>query len=192
MDAEALARRSQKGDREAFARIYELYAKRIYAYLYYRSCSRETAEDLTATVFMKALEKLDGFRPELGGFSGWIYAIARNALADHFRRRDQTVSLESVVSDVWDLPGCDDVALDAENRELWETVKSFVAALGSEQREILLLRVWDDLPYAEIARISGKTEGACKMCFSRALSSLREAMPLSLFIAFLMMKPPAA
>jgi RNA polymerase sigma-70 factor, ECF subfamily len=186
--AEALAKASQGGDREAFGRLYDLYAKRIYAYLYYRSLKREEAEDLTAAVFLRALENLPGFRPEQGSFSGWIYGIARNALKDHFRSRSRNTQAEA--TDLWDLPDSFSVELEAENRDLWERLKPHLSALPIDQREILILRTWDELPYKEIAGIVGKSEDACKMTYSRALGILREAMPLSLLIVFLAARPP--
>jgi RNA polymerase sigma-70 factor, ECF subfamily len=185
---ERLAAASRDGDREAFGRLYDLYAKRIYAYLYYRSLKREEAEDLTAAVFLRALENLPGFRPEQGSFSGWIYGIARNALKDHFRSRSRKAEPEA--SDLWDLPDSFSVELEAENRDLWERLKPHLSALPIEQREILILRTWDELPYKEIALIVGKSEDACKMSYSRALGVLREAMPLSLLIVFLAARPP--
>jgi RNA polymerase sigma-70 factor (ECF subfamily) len=196
--AERLAAASRDGDREAFSRLYDLYAKRIYAYLYYRSLDRESAQDLTSAVFLKALEGLAGFRPELGGFSRWIYGIARNALRDHFRALSRTVSLEGA-ADLWDfpdaggLPAAAGLEIEAENRDLWERLKPHFAALPSEQREILILRTWDELPYKDIAQILGKSENACKMSYSRSLARLREAMPLCLLLAFLLAsKPPIA
>jgi RNA polymerase sigma-70 factor, ECF subfamily len=192
MDADRLAERSRLGDREAFGKLYELFAKRIYAYFYYRSFSRETAEDLTSAVFVSALEGLDGFRSRSGGFSAWIYAIARNALADHYRRSSRVEALGDPAAGVWDLPDGTDLELEAENRDRWERLKPYLSKLPGEQREILIMRIWDELSYGEIAGIMGKNEGACKMAYSRALSFLRDAMPLSLFIAFLCAKAPIA
>jgi RNA polymerase sigma-70 factor, ECF subfamily len=190
-EAERLAARSRDGDREAFGRLYGLFARRIYAYLYYRCLDRDCAEDLAAAVFLRVLEGLDGFRPELGCFSGWIHGIARNALRDHFRSRSRTVSLGEA-ADLWELPDAAAHEVEAENRDLWERLKPHLAGLSSEQREIVILRTWDELPYKDIAELLGKTEGACKMAYSRALSLLREAMPLSLLLAFLAARPPIA
>ena len=189
--AGALARRSRDGDREAFGRLYDLYSKRIYAYLFYRTLSREAAEDLAGAVFLRVLEGLDGFRPESGSFSAWIYGIARNALRDHYRESARVASLGEM-SDLWEASDAGSLEIEAENRDLWERLKPHLAALTREQREIVILRTWDELPYAEIALMLGKTEGACKMSYSRSLSLLREAMPLSLLIAFLAAKPPIA
>lgn len=188
---EALARASRDGEREAFGKLYDLYAKRIYAYLYYRTLRRESAEDLTGAVFLKALEGLQGFRPESGSFSTWIYGIARNALADHFRSRSRSDSPGEDL-DLWEAPDAGSLELEAENRDLWERLQPHLAALDREQREIIILRIWDELPYAQIALMLGKTESACKMSYSRSLALLREAMPLSLLIAFMAAKPPIA
>lgn len=190
-EAEALAAASHGGDREAFGRLYDLYARRIYSYLYYRTLRRECAEDLTGSVFLKALEGLPGYRPGPGGFSAWIYGIARNALRDHFRALSRAAS-PSGEADLWECPDAGRMEMEAENRDLWERLQPHLAALTAEQREIVILRTWDELPYREIARILDKTEDACKMSYSRSLSLLREAMPLSLLIAFLAAKPPVA
>ncbi len=205
MEIDGLALRSREGDREAFGRLYDIFSKRIYSYIYYRTLRRETAEDLMAAVFLKALEGLGGYDPGPGGFSAWLYGIARNAIADHYRRESRLVSLEDGAGGVWDIvansdgansdvvasgAAADDLVLDAENRDLWERVRPLLAGLSSEQREILVMRIWDGMSHAEIARVLGKSEGACKMAFSRALASLRAAAALSLLVAFLAAMPP--
>lgn len=188
---EDLALAGARGDRAAFGELYDLYAKRIYAYLYYRSLDREEAEDLTASVFLRALEKLPSFRPERGCFSGWIYGIARNALTDHFRAASRRADGREAV-DLWELPDSGSVEIEAENRDLWERLRPHLSALSAEQREILILRTWDELPYGEIALIVGKSEDACKASYCRSIKALRAAMPFSLLIAFMAAKPPIA
>jgi RNA polymerase sigma-70 factor (ECF subfamily) len=179
-DAERqLALRSKAGDREAFAGLYDAYAERIHRYLYYRVQDRPTAEDLTSTVFMKALANVHRLDPEKGTVSAWLYTIARNALTDHFRSRRTTVDIE----DVWDaLAGGSDVARDAETAERLKDVDIHLQRLPAAQREIVILRLWDGLSYAEIAESTGKSEAACKMAYSRGINALRSAMPLSAFI----------
>ena len=191
-EVERLAAASRDGDREAFGRLYDLYARRIYAYLYYRTLDRESAEDLCGAAFLKALENLGRYRPELGCFSAWIYAIARNALREHFRTRSRNLSLAEA-ADLWEIPDAGELEVEAENRDLWERLQPHLARLPAEQREIVILRTWDELPYKEIALVLGKSEEACKMSYSRALARLREAMPISLLLAFLLTaKPPIA
>src|SRR4030067_1139614 len=71
---------------EAFSEIYEFYLPLIYRYLLRRTGSVETAEDLTAACFEKALRHLDGFQWKDVSFSAWLYRIATNTLVDHYRR----------------------------------------------------------------------------------------------------------
>jgi len=190
MEADMLAQRSREGDREAFGRLYDIFSKRIYSYIYYRTLSRETAEDLTGAAFLKALEGLGGYEPGKGGFAAWIYGIARNAIADHYRRESRLESLDDERgAGLWNLADDADLALDAENRDLWERLKPLLAGMPAEQREILVMRVWDGLSHGEIARILGKSEGACKMAYSRAMATLRATATLSLLAAFLAAMP---
>jgi RNA polymerase sigma factor (sigma-70 family) len=171
-----LVRQALSGDTHAAARLYDAYARRIYDYLYYRCHHRETAEDLASQTFLKALEKLGSFDQEKGSFSAWLHRIARNALIDHFRATKPADDIE----DVFDrLRSGDDPSRDAETAERLRAVEKRVAELPSAQREVVLLRVWDELSYAEIAAITGKSEAACKMSFSRAMSGVREDRELT-------------
>lgn len=191
MDDERLAERGGKGDQGAFAKLYDRYAGRIYAYHYYRTFSRETAEDLTSQTFLKALEGLASYARAKGTFSAWLYGIARNCLIDCVRQRARTVSIDADprVLDAWDLAEDDDFIHDVEERDRWERLKPHFRALDTAAREIIVLRLWDGLSHAEIARLTNRTEAAAKMAYSRALAMLRESMPLALFIAVLIQRP---
>jgi len=91
--AEKWVENAKQGDSEAFGRIYSLFFKKIYCYLYYRCLHRETAEDLTSQVFLRALEKLSTFRAGEGTFFAWMYGIAHNALVDFYRSRVRTLDV---------------------------------------------------------------------------------------------------
>ncbi len=183
-----LAERSRAGDREAFAGLYDAYAQKIYRYLYYRIQNRHTAEDLTSTVFLKALNGIGSFDPEKGSVSAWFYTIARNALTDHFRTQKATVDLE----DVWDaLVDGTDLVRDADTAERLKDVDKHLMTLTAAQRDVVIMRLWDGLSYAEIAEATGKSEAACKMTFSRGITTLRSVMPLTAFLLFLITRPYA-
>lgn len=170
------------GDLEAFDTLYTAHVDAIYRYLYRRTLNRMTAEDLASTTFLKALERIDGFDPSKGRFGGWVMTIAKNVLTDHFRALKPHTDIE----DVWDLSSDDDVAHDLEDREAHAQLREALKQLPKDKREIVLLRVWEDLSYAEIAALTGKTEGNCKVIFSRAMKDLRTLLPLSalLFLLF--------
>ena len=172
------------GDLSAFDALYTAHIDAIYRYLYRRTLHRMTAEDLASTTFLKALEKIDAFDPAKGRFGGWVMTIAKNVLTDHFR----ALKPQTDIDDVWDLRSDDDVAGNLDDKEAHAELRAALAKLPKDKREIVLLRVWEDLSYAEIAALTGKTEGNAKVIFSRAMKDLRELIPLSALL--LLLFPP--
>ncbi len=178
---ERLAEETRNGNPDAFGKLYEKYFDRIYRYLYYRTLHRETAEDLTAHSFMKALDKLSTFNHRKGAFGPWLYRIAGNLLIDHFRKSGKM----ETTSAVWDLPSEEDFIIDVHNKMYWEKLKPVLDTLETDKREIVIMRIWDNLSFPEIAEITEKSVGACKMSFTRTLKILKDTVPISLLMVFI-------
>ena len=88
MYAEELVRRVRANDPLAFEELYERYSPRVFGYLFQRlNGNAEEAEDLTADVFTRVYEKIDGFQPQGAPLSAWVFRIAHNRLIDAVRRR---------------------------------------------------------------------------------------------------------
>lgn len=168
---------SQAGDRNSFGSLYDHFVKKIYNYIYFRTYRRDLTEDIVSQTFLKALEKLGTFKPEKGVFSAWLYRIAHNSLMDHYRQKKGTVNID----DVWDIPGERNVEMDAENRLGWEKLKPLLEKLPARDRDIILMRVWDEMSYREIGEVLGSSEASCKMAYSRAVQALRKVLP-ALFV----------
>jgi RNA polymerase sigma-70 factor (ECF subfamily) len=171
-------------DENWFTRVYDAYAERIYQFIYYKTYHRETAEDLTSHTFLKALENQKRFDPNRGTISAWLYQIARNTVIDHYRTCRYTVS----VHDVWDLASDEDVEVDVENKVQREKIHSVLKGLPVEQRDIIIMRVWQELPYKEIALIMGKSEASLKMMYSRTIARLKQHLALTIIIILLIGK----
>ncbi len=167
--------------KEEFSAIYDSHAEKIYRFIYYKTLHRETAEDLTSHTFMNALEHMDQFDPKRGSITVWLYRIARNLIIDHYRRKRSTVDID----DVWDLASGDDPASEVHDSIRIEEVKAALGKLPREQRDIVILRIWEDMPYKEIALVLEKSESACKMTFSRVMARLREELAVAAFMLFL-------
>ena len=155
---------------ETFTGVYDAYVDRIYRYHYYRTRHRETAEDLTSQTFLKAFEAFPRYDATKASHATWLYTIARHVLIDHLRVSRPSIDIEDAV-DV--LVSRDDIERDVVAREALAKVQGALRLLTPAQREVVLLRVWDGLAYSEIAAVTGKTEDACKMTFSRGVSTLR-------------------
>ncbi|MCU0678942.1 MAG: RNA polymerase sigma factor [Planctomycetes bacterium] len=164
----------QTGQTEEFSRLYDAYIRKIYDFIYYKTTHKETAEDLTSVTFMKALEKIYSFSPAKGTFQAWLYQIARHTVIDHYRSKKDAAD----IADIWDLSGNEDLERDLDLRTKLAAVEKYLAKLKVEQRDIIIMRVWQEMSYAEIAAILGKSEASCKMAYSRAISLLRQNVSL--------------
>jgi RNA polymerase sigma-70 factor, ECF subfamily len=158
-----------------FDKIYDFYLPKIYQYVYYRVRHKQTAEDLTSAIFLKTVQNLHTFRSGSAPFGAWLYRIARNTVIDHTRTHKPTQDLEAA-SEITDKQN---VMEDADNNLKLETVKASVAKLNPEQREILTMRVWDELSHKEISQILEISEGASKVAYSRALSALKQRIQIT-------------
>lgn len=183
-DPEKLTAEALGGDSEAFGRLYEMFFDRIYRYIYYRTLHRETAEDLSSKTFLKALDKLATFNPQKGMFGSWLYRIASNCLVDHFRKSGKV----EYHSGIWDIQSEEDHVIDVHNKLYWEKLKPVLNELPAEKRDLIIMRIWDDLSFREIAELTGKSEAACKMSFGRTLKMLKESVPFSILLLFITFK----
>jgi len=163
----------KQGDLTRFAELYDLYFERIYKFVYYRTFNKELAEDLVSKIFLKSLEAIGKFDNRRGSFSAWLYSVARNTVFDHFRTARQTSDLEAVLN----LAGENSPEQGTETKLVLEKVIKFLKALSADQRDLVIMRVWDGLGFAEIAAITGKSEAGAKMAYSRIMAKLRTAIP---------------
>lgn len=177
-----LGERVTRGDREAFGRLYDAYVEPLYRFVYYKTHHTETAEDLTALIFTKALERTATFAVDKSSFKTWLYTIARSTIIDHYRTERPTTD----IMDAWDLSDAADIMQDTHTKVELEKIKNIMQTLSSDQRDILVLRLWQQLSYAEVAEILGKSEAACKMGYARAIEALRQKLPPAAFVLVLL------
>jgi RNA polymerase sigma-70 factor, ECF subfamily len=165
----------QRGEAGAIARLYDLYADRIYRYVLARTGDPHAAEDLTADVFLRVVQhvqrfKLDATRPA-SSVSAWLYRIAANLVGDYHRvrRRRPVVSIEEEASFEFEGP---DPSQDVERREALERLSAALEKLTEEQRLVVTAKFGDGMSNAQVADWLGKTEGAIEALQHRALRTL--------------------
>ncbi len=162
----------QRGDREAFGVLYDRYAEKIYRFVYFKVLNKDITEDIVSAVFMKAYEKIASFNAQKGNFSQWIYSIARNSVIDHYRTARKNIDIE----DIFDLGEDERTEVKIDARNLLKKVEKYLTKLNPRQREIVTLRVWEELSYREIAEIVGGSEDSVKVMFSRTIRELRSKL----------------
>jgi RNA polymerase sigma-70 factor (ECF subfamily) len=160
---------AKQGDKQAIAELYTGHVDAIYRYIWPRVRDEAIAEDLTAQVFLKALEGLPGYEPSGKPFLAWLYRIAYARVVDHWRKQDRraTLPLDDTLPAREPRPG---ELLEVEDD--WITAIDLLAQLTDDQQEVLMLRFIGEMSLSEVAETMGKTLGATKAVQHRALASL--------------------
>lgn len=144
-DAE-LVRRCLGGDPEAFRPLVEKYQRVLYNVAYRMVHDREDASDLAQGAFVKAYEKLGSYDPAYQFFS-WIYRILVNDTLNFLKRNRPHQSLEPT----WDAAAPGGPREELEARELSRTVRAALMGLAVDYREVVVLRYFAELSYAEMS-----------------------------------------
>lgn len=167
----------QNGNLASFSRLYDFYLDKIYRFIYYRVSHKETAEDLSSQTFLKALKAIDSADFSEKNFSAWIYKIAYNLIIDYYRSDKKEMELDKILN----LSTKENLLEEADKNRKIELIKKAMSFLSPKQRDIVIMRVWDELTYKEISAISGNSEENCKVIFSRAVLKLKENLPVEHF-----------
>jgi len=170
MDEQTLVLRSQEGDQDAFACLYDTYIERIYRYVYFRVADEDVAEDITSQVFLKSWEKLASFQVGPTPFIAWLYRIAHNAVIDYYRTRKVSVPFEqATAAEIGRTDGIDD-KLDRQFER--QQLRIAMAQLTDEQQQVLILKFIGGFSTCQIAQQLGKQQGAIRALQMRALQGL--------------------
>jgi len=184
---EVLMARFQAGDRAALATLVGRHKRPLYNFVLRLVRSPSAAEDLVQDVFVKVVQRAAEL-DQGSRFSTWAYTIARNLCADHLRRTadrqqsspdpprgeaaDAHVPLERTADGRPEVSG----ERTAVGAQLGQRVARGVEALPEEEREVFLLREVADLPFKDIAVITGLPESTVKSRMRSALERLRESL----------------
>ena len=185
---EALMTRYQRGDLAAFGTLVDRHKTPIFNFVLRQIKVPPQAEDLVQEVFLRIIESASSFKHE-AKFTTWAYTIARNLCIDHMRKAsyrrhaslDQRESgvagegpaLGEQVADIHPRASTERTAISSE---IQLKVVAAVEALPNEQREVFLLRHVSNLPFQEIAQITGTPENTVKSRMRYALERLQEAL----------------
>ncbi len=166
-----------RADHAAFAAAFEEHFAAVHGYLR-RRAGDGAAEELAAETFVRAYGAWASFDPGRGTLRGWLFGIAVHLLQDHERgeaRRRRAYARAAETARGEDAEVEASIArLDAAREDA--TIGAALAALRTEEREVLLLTAWAELGYAEIAQVLGVPIGTVRSRLARARRAVRFAL----------------
>ncbi len=150
-----LARRVQKGDRQAFEALLAKYERPIYSFIYHFFQDRALCEDLTQETFLRAYRFIGSFRPK-EKLSTWLFAIAKNLCVDEFRRHQKgtTVNIDSVDPDILvsvDGPGKNPMTVSIVAQET-DIIRRVLTKLPEKYRTCIILYYFNEMSYEDISQ----------------------------------------
>ena len=169
----------------AFETLVERYQNRLVGILFHLVGNREEAEDLCQEVFLRIYKARKGYRPR-AKFSTWLFTIANNLALNHLRskRRNSSVPIgdapansEAVASIAQQLAGRERTpSAQMRQAELADLVREALAVLNEDQKLAVLLNKFEEMSYAEIGDVMGRSSAAVKSLLARARNQLREQL----------------
>jgi RNA polymerase sigma-70 factor (ECF subfamily) len=157
------------GQTEEYADLYRQYLPRILNYIRLRVDGEDLAQDLTAEVFERAVSRQHTLRRR-EAFAAWLFRIARNTVAGHYRRRRATVPLDQAAEQPATNPSPTEEMM---RREELARLTTALATLSEREQEIIRLRFGAELGNKEIAGILRLRAGHVAVILYRALRKLR-------------------
>jgi RNA polymerase sigma-70 factor, ECF subfamily len=169
----------------AFETLVERYQNRLVGILFHLIGNRDEAEDLCQEVFLRIYKARKGYRPR-AKFSTWLFTIANNLALNYLRSKGRNPSVpigggssdsKAVVSVAQQLAGREGTpSTEMRQAELAEIVREALAVLSEDQKLAVLLNKFEEMSYAEIADVMGRSPAAVKSLLARARNQLRERL----------------
>lgn len=175
----ALVERAKTGDSQAVGKLYDQHYQPIFRFIWSRVSDQATAEELTGELFIRMVANLPQYQSSGAPFRAWLYRIARNLIADHYRKHGgwQLVDIAETVHISADEEE-DPMRLIAKKMTI-EQVRQALKQIDSAQREVVELRFLVGLSIKEAAETVDKTVAAVKTLQHRGLKALRDALRVS-------------
>jgi RNA polymerase sigma-70 factor, ECF subfamily len=168
------------GDESALATLINRHQSKIYGFIYSKISDRDLSDDVFQDTFIKVIKTLkSNSYNEEGKFLPWVMRIAHNLIIDHFRRNKkmpmyretEEFSIFSIMSDN---------SSTIENQMITEQVekdlKKIIEELPDDQKEVLVMRIYQDLSFKEISELTGVSINTALGRMRYALMNLRKVI----------------
>ncbi len=166
---DALLGKLAAGDSRAFAELYDALAERLYRFLVVRLGSRTDADDVLQETFIRLARGREQFE-RVDNLLPYVFTVARNEAARFATRRTRRRVVETAID-------CEEIFVcgrdDARQRELADMIAAGLVRLTDEHREIVELKSFGGLTFAEIATVTGTPQGTVATRYRKAIGQLR-------------------
>ena len=175
-----LVKKYVEGDENALTVLVNRHQSKIFGFIYSKISDRDISNDIFQDVFIKVIKTLKSKSyNEEGKFLPWVMRIAHNLIIDHFRknkkmpmfRETEEFSIFSIMSDD---------SLTIENKIIREQVeidlKKLIEGLPADQKEVLMMRMYQDMSFKEISEITGVSINTALGRMRYALMNIRKVI----------------
>lgn len=173
MQAEWREIQAAQSDPTRFRPLYERHYEPIFRFIHRRTADMDLSADLCSQVFLKAMQRLGTYQFRGVPFSAWLFRIASNEVAQHFRnaKQDRTVSVED--NQLGDMAEELD---DGDSETLRRHLLMALNHLKEDDLQLIEMRFFEQRPFKEIADILGITENNAKVKTYRILERMKRFM----------------
>ncbi len=177
IDDNQLVSQYLQGNEESLAILLKRHKRKVYSFIYLTIRNKEITEDIFQDTFFKVINSLkSGQYYEDGKFLPWVMRIARNLIIDHYRRAKKMPSIPNVVNsegeetDIFSILPIEQVDnYSIEKMQFKKTIRGLIEKLPDDQREVLIMRMYYDMSFKEIADFT-------KVSINTSLGRMRYAL----------------
>lgn len=166
-----LLRLAEKGDKQAFGLLYQRYLKEIYRFVFFKTGTKEIAEDITEDTFIKTWERLISSHNQersINHIRAWLYQTANNLVIDHYRKRKPVQLIDKIFHSNKASP--EEIA---EFNHMSQTLLESIKELKPKFQQIIILRFINELSHEETASIMRISVAYSRVLQYRAIKKLR-------------------
>jgi len=172
-DDRAVLAAARSGDPDTWEALYRAVYPRLFAFARRRLASDDQADDAVSETMMRAMDKIDGYRPGAAGLDGWLFGIARIVVLETYRAASRSTATDPHhLADLHRSPVPGPEASVVRDEERSTLVRAF-DRLSPADRDLLEQKVVAGLDAAQIAALTDRKPGAVRTAQSRALARLR-------------------
>lgn len=161
-------------DPAAFRPLYDRYYEPIFGFVYRRTADYDICGDITAQIFLKALQKIHSFEYRGVPFQAWLYRIASNEIAQYYRdnKKNRVVAVEDTGLQMI----AEELEDNTDTEALLLVMQEVIQQLPDEEVRLIEMRFFEKRPFADIAEILDISENNAKVRTYRLLDRIKKLM----------------